>query len=63
MAVVEREQQMLAARVGAFQDVAVERGGKAWRGLPRVRARGDPPTDERREAQRRELEGVPLGQG
>jgi hypothetical protein len=54
---------MLAASVCAFEDVAVERAGKAGRGLAGVRARGDPLADERREAQRRELEGVALGQG
>ena len=62
-AVVEGEQEVLAASVGVLEDAAVERGGQARRGLPRVRARCDPSTDEGREAQRGELEGMALGQG
>ena len=46
-----------------LEDAPVEHGGEAGRRLGARDSRVHALTDERREAQRRQLEGVALGQG
>ena len=62
-AVLEGQEQMLAPRLDRCEHLAVERFREPVRRLVARSQRGHAMADERRHAQRRKLEGVPLGQG
>ena len=62
-AVAERQQQVLAARLDRFEHVAVDRVRQAVGRLVARPARDHRVARERRDAPRRDLERVALGQG
>jgi hypothetical protein len=62
-AAVEGREEVLATRLDGLQHAAVERLREPVGRLVTRAARSQPVADERREAQRRDLERVALGQG